>query len=60
MFAQNKITLLDDFDNLDNWKAIKSDGAEIKISSAEGIKGKCIRIDYNLNMERGTAAFKRN
>lgn len=59
LIAQNKLTLIDDFENLDNWKTINSEGAEISISSSNGIVGKCIRIDYNFKYGTGYCGIQR-
>lgn len=59
LFSQNKIFKLDDFENLTYWEIIKSEGAEIKISNADGLKGKCIRIDYNFKYGTGYCGIQR-
>ena len=37
---------IDTFDNLANWKEIASDGARLKLSVHRGLKGDCLKIDY--------------
>ena len=38
--------VIDKFDNLANWKEIASDGARLKLSVHRGLKGDCLKIDY--------------
>ncbi len=37
---------IDNFEDLNNWQKVVSDGVIMKISLADGYKGKCIKIDY--------------
>jgi len=57
IFAQSKT--LDDFNSIDGWKIVKSDGVEIKISSSTGINGKCIKIDYNFTKGSGYGGIQK-
>lgn len=59
IFSQNKISLIDDFEEISSWSFIKSDGADIEISLAEGMKGKCIRIDYNFRYGTGYCGIQK-
>lgn len=59
LLSQHKTILLDDFENISQWSVIKSEGAELKISNAEGINGKCIRIDYNFKYGTGYCGIQR-
>lgn len=57
IFGQSKT--LDDFATINGWKIFNSDGVELKISSAEGIKDKCIRIDYNFTKGSGYGGIQK-
>lgn len=57
IFGQTKT--LDDLSSTSGWKIFNSDGVELKISSAEGIKGKCIRIDYNFTKGSGYGGIQK-
>lgn len=52
-------TLIDDFEDLEGWEIIKSDGVEISISSVEGFNGKSIRIDYNFMYGTGYCGIQK-
>ena len=57
IFAQGKT--LDEFNSTDGWKIFASDGVELKISMANGFKGKCIRIDYNFTKGSGYGGIQK-
>ena len=57
IFAQGKT--LDEFNSTDGWKIFASDGVELKISVANGLKGKCIRIDYNFTKGSGYGGIQK-
>lgn len=57
IFAQGKT--LDEFNSTDGWKIFTSDGVELKISVANGLKGKCIRIDYNFTKGSGYGGIQK-
>lgn len=59
IFSQNKISLIDEFEEISSWELIKSDGVEIKTSLDEGINGKCIRIDYNFRYGTGYCGIQK-
>ena len=58
VFGQSQ--LLDEFKTNDGWKIYKSDSVEIKISTSDGYKGKCIHVDYNLTKGFGYERFRFN
>ncbi|NUN10305.1 MAG: discoidin domain-containing protein [Ignavibacteriaceae bacterium] len=51
LFAQER--LLDGFESLDGWKVFKSDGVELKLSIAEGVKGKALKFEYDFTTGAG-------
>jgi len=57
IFAQSKT--LDDFSSVKGWNVFSSDGVELKISSSNGINGKCIRIDYNFQKGSGYGGIQK-
>lgn len=57
LFGQSKV--LDEFNTTDGWKIFKSEGVEIKISTADGHNGKCIRIDYNFTKGSGYGGIQK-
>lgn len=57
VFGQSN--LLDEFKATDGWKIYKSDGVEIKISTSDGYKGKCIRVDYNFTKGSGYGGIQK-
>ncbi len=57
--SQNKIYLLDNFEDISEWNLVKSDGVEIKTSLANGMQGKCLRIDYNFKYGTGYLGIQR-
>jgi len=58
IFAQSKV--LDEFNSTKGWKVFTSDGVELKISTANGFKGKCIRIDYNFTKGSGYGGIQKS
>ncbi len=50
-FAQ--LNLLDNFDNIDQWKVYKSDGVEIKLSQVDGRSGNALRLEYDFTKGAG-------
>jgi len=58
IFAQSKV--LDEFNSKSGWQVFTSDGVELKISTANGFKGKCIRIDYNFTKGSGYGGIQKN
>ena len=59
VYSQNENFLLDDFDDLSDWEIFTSEGAELKFSSVEGIKGNCIKIDYNFKYGSGYCGIQK-
>lgn len=61
LFSQN---IIDGFESAEGWETRASDEVEIKISSAEGFRGKAVRIDFNFKTGTGfcgiTKAFPVN
>ena len=45
--------ILDDFENSKGWNIIRSDGVDIAISSAPGISGNALSVDYNFTKGTG-------
>lgn len=58
IFAQSKV--LDEFNSKSGWQVFTSDGVDLKISTANGFKGKCIRIDYNFTKGSGYGGIQKN
>ncbi len=59
LFGQEKISVLDDFEDVNDWSVFTSEGAELKFTTAEGIKGKCVRIDYNFKFGTGYCGIQK-
>ncbi len=57
IFAQSKT--LDNFETTNGWQIFTSDGVELKISAAKGVKGKSIRIDYNFTKGSGYGGIQK-
>ncbi len=57
IFAQSKT--LDKLETTNGWNIFTSDGVELNITTAEGIKGKCIRIDYNFTKGSGYGGIQK-
>jgi hypothetical protein len=51
---------LDDFDDLSRWKAVPSDGIEARISAADGVRGRSLRLDYDFQNRGGYAVIRRD
>lgn len=52
-------SVLDDFESLDRWRVIASDGVEASISPAEGTRGKCLRLDFDFKTGAGFCVVRR-
>jgi hypothetical protein len=50
-FSQSR--LLDDFEKLDGWRALPSEGAKMTLSSAEGKTGKSMVMEFDLSSAYG-------
>lgn len=57
LLSQTK--LLDDFENLSDWKAITADGVTIETSLAPGRSGQCIKIDFDFVAGAGYCGIQR-
>ncbi|HMF09155.1 MAG TPA: discoidin domain-containing protein, partial [Thermoanaerobaculia bacterium] len=52
--------LLDDFESIAAWKAAPSAGVKLELSSAEGIHGKALRLDFDFAGRAGWASARRS
>lgn len=53
-------TIIDDFEGTGGWKAVHSDEVTVDISSAKGITGNAIRIDYNFTKGTGFGGVQKS
>jgi hypothetical protein len=51
--------MLDDFERVDGWKAVLSDGAGGRVSQAPGHAGQALRLDFDLGASAGYVAARR-
>lgn len=51
---------LDDCNSLDHWKLIKSDGVDARLSLAEGVDGKALRLDFDFTKGSGFCVVRRD
>ncbi|HYU30788.1 MAG TPA: discoidin domain-containing protein [Thermoanaerobaculia bacterium] len=51
--------LLDDFENASSWKSAPSDGVSLDLSSAEGLHGKALRLDFDFHGGAGYAVARK-
>lgn len=51
--------LLEAFEDTAGWAIYASEGVEISISNAEGVKGKCLRLDYNFTKGSGYGGIQK-
>lgn len=56
--AQNT-RVIDDFESVAGWTAHPSDGVELRISSAPGLHGKALRLDFDFHGGAGYAIARR-
>ena len=52
--------ILDDFETLDAWSVIASDGVKGSISAAQGTHGKALRLDYDFGGGAGFCVVRRD
>lgn len=52
-------TILDDFENIEAWEFIQSDGVGLNLSTDEGISGKAIRFDYDFTKGTGYGGIQK-
>ena len=57
--AGMEVTLLDDFETTDGWKAFASDGAKAKVGVRAGISGQSVCLDYELGHTHGYALISK-
>jgi hypothetical protein len=50
---------LDDFEDIGAWRASPSQGVTLDLSSAEGVAGKALRLDFDFHGRAGWAAVRR-
>src|SRR5262245_41287697 len=41
--------ILDQFESLDGWSAIASEGTQVTLTQVAGVRGQALRIDFDLN-----------
>lgn len=60
-FLSAQVTTLDDFNTVDGWKYIKSEGGDVKmnISTDQGRTGTAIRLDYDFTKGTGYSGFQK-
>ncbi len=51
--------ILDSFETTNGWEIFKSDGVELKISNAEGFKGKALKFEYNFTTGAGYCGIQK-
>ncbi|HEX2982479.1 MAG TPA: discoidin domain-containing protein, partial [Ignavibacteriales bacterium] len=56
-YPQTKI--VDDFESIDDWETISSDGVDIQLSQSEGIMGKSAKLDFNFVSGAGYGGFQK-
>ncbi len=52
--ARADVAVLDDFESVEAWRVIASEGVQAKLSLVDGLHGRGLRLDYDF---RGTAGF---
>ncbi|HWN45304.1 MAG TPA: hypothetical protein VNW71_23965, partial [Thermoanaerobaculia bacterium] len=50
---------LDDFEDVSGWKSVPSDGVSLKLSQAEGVSGKALRLDFDFHGGAGYAVARK-
>ncbi|HVG09069.1 MAG TPA: discoidin domain-containing protein [Thermoanaerobaculia bacterium] len=50
---------LDDFEEISGWKSVPSDGVSLKLSQAEGVSGKALRLDFDFHGGAGYAVARK-
>ncbi|MGC3977489.1 MAG: carbohydrate binding domain-containing protein [Paludibacteraceae bacterium] len=60
-FVSAQVTTLDDFNTVDGWKYIKSEGGDVKMNIAtdQGRTGTAIRLDYDFTKGTGYSGFQK-
>lgn len=58
VYAQTVV--LDDFESIDDWEVITSDGVELTVSQIEGVSGHAIRLDYSFKAGAGFCGIKKS
>ena len=58
--APDRPVTLDDFEEISAWHALPSAGVTLALSSAEGIHGRALRLDFDFGGRAGWAAARRD
>lgn len=53
------IRTIDRFESTAGWKTVSSQGVEIKVTTEKGMKGNCLRIDYNFTGGTGYCGIEK-
>jgi hypothetical protein len=53
------VRVLDSFDEITLWKAVASDGAQASVRPAQGLRGRALRLDFDLAGTAGYALARR-
>lgn len=56
-YAQTKI--VDDFESIDDWEIVSSEGVSIQLSQSEGVSGNAIKLDFNFISGAGYGGFQK-
>jgi hypothetical protein len=51
--------VLDGFEEVSGWKSVPSDGVSLKLSQAEGVSGKALRLDFDFHGGAGYAVARK-
>ena len=57
--ANAQVKVLDEFELIDDWNFIKSDGVEMSISSDDGMSGNAVRFDYDFTNGTGYGGIQK-
>ena len=57
--ARGQAKVLDDFDSLEPWRVIASDGVTGTISPADGVAGRALRLDFDFHSGAGFCVIRR-
>ena len=57
--AAAKPRVVDNFEDISQWEALASEGAEISVDSDDGLKGKALRLDFNFRATGGYVNVKK-
>jgi hypothetical protein len=58
-FISAQSLLLDEFENIDDWSFIKSDGVNLSLSNEKGLTGNAIRFDYDFTKGTGYGGIQK-